>query len=107
MGTIKIELDLPEFEDSLDINVSLTKDKTGAVRVSPTVSATNQVVNYGQVIDNCSAPVDNIKLDTNPTEVKVNNMPNPFLNEQESTVSEKKPASKKKASGNMMNSDIF
>ena len=40
MGTIKIELDLPGFDNNLDINISLKKDNDGVMKVCPSWTTT-------------------------------------------------------------------
>ncbi len=79
MGTIKIELDIPDFDNTLDINISLLKDKNGVVKYSSTTTPT-------------------------PSVSQVNELPT------KPEVIEQKPATtttKKKSSGNLMNSDLF
>lgn len=85
MGTIKIELDIPEFKDSLDINVSLVKDNSGVVKLSTKSTPTS-------AIEKSSEPSVTITSDT-PVVEKI------------STIEEKK-TTKKKSSGNMMNIDF-
>lgn len=100
MGTIKFELDIPEFENTLDINISLTRDRNWSVHYSvPT-------------------PVP-VVCDTSTTTATVfNNEPvaeekqqSPVLKDEETAeegeVKKKVTKNKKRTSGNLMNSDLF
>lgn len=84
MGTLKIELDIPDFENTLDINISLLKDGKGRVICSTTPST-----------------VDNKQILLTSDKKEEGKLPEPVVEEKKTSTS-----TRKKSGGNMMGIDF-
>ena len=111
MGTIKLELDIPEFENTLDINISLKKDSEGVMKVCPSWTTTPIPANpYPYVDPNITGPYCNSNEHVTISGPASGNVTVTMENSELKPVAESKKASttaKKKSSGNLMNSDLF
>lgn len=112
MGTIKIELDLPEFDNNLDINISLKKDNDGVMKVCPSwtttpIPTTNP---YPYVDPDITGPYCNSNEHVTISGPASGNVTVTMGNSESNPIAESKKASttaKKKSSGNLMESDLF
>lgn len=112
MGTIKIELDLPEFDNNLDINISLKKDNDGVMKVCPswTTTPTPTTDPYPYVAPNITGPYCNSNEHVTISGPASGNVTVTMGNSESNPIAESKKASttaKKKSSGNLMESDLF
>ena len=111
MGTIKVELDIPEFENTLDINISLKKDSDGVMKVCPSWTTTPIPTNpYPYVDPNITGPYCDSSENVTIGGPASGNVTVTMENSEVKPAAESKKASttaKKKSSGNLMNSDLF
>lgn len=112
MGTIKIELDLPEFDNNLDINISLKKDNDGVMKVCPSWTTTPIPANpYPYVDPNITTgPYCDSSENVTIGGAASGNVTVTMGNSESNPIAESKKASttaKKKSSGNLMESDLF
>lgn len=92
MGTIKIDLDLPEFKDELQINIVIKKDGEVICNANNDLGTNNSEVNALQ-----PSSLSKIADEESKKSKK----------KETSEIKEEKPAKKKAVGGNFMNSDLF
>lgn len=109
MGTIKFEIDLPEFEKELSINVTIHRD--GEVVYSTTSSPSmGSIISGGDNGDLKKKAKKNEEKELPPTRIVDDSMAFPGISSgiEETSTKESKPkiATTKKRGGNFMDLDI-
>ena len=77
MGTIKIEFDLPEFKDNLELNILIKRDcEVIATSSSSSVNASVPIYNGGnQIIEGKQTNVMNMSPSNSNNSMNFNNIP--------------------------------
>ena len=77
MGTIKIEFDLPEFKDNLELNILIKRDgEVIATSSSSSVNTSAPIYNGGnQIIEGKQTNVMNMSPSTSNNSMNFNNIP--------------------------------